>query len=139
MSDDIAAAVSGIVFDTAAVLGWIRNEPYPQGIYWSFVEHGGVVVIPTAVLAAAESTDQDRDALAVLLGAPNTVVPVLDRPTASRLGALLRTRGHQPDADALISAAHAVTEATARGCYVLTARAELLAALDPEVLFDSLP
>ncbi|MFI9504131.1 hypothetical protein [Nocardia sp. NPDC052566] len=132
-------AVSGIVFDTAAVLGWSHNHPYPQGIYWSFVEHGGTVIIPAAVLAAAESLDRDRDALAALLDAPHTVVPVLDRSAAAELGALLRVRGHQTDADTLISAAHAVAEATARGWYVLTDRAELLVALDPELLFDTLP
>ncbi|WP_433716887.1 hypothetical protein ACQP2U_43715 (plasmid) [Nocardia sp. CA-084685] len=132
-------AVSGIVFDTAAVLGWIHNNPYPQGIFWSIVEHGGTVLVPAAVLAAAEATDRDRDALAVLLDAPHTMISILDRTTAADLGALLRRRGHQDNADALVSAAHAVTEATARGWYVLTDRAELLAGLDPEVLLDTLP
>ncbi|MGW4774221.1 hypothetical protein ACWEO2_40035 [Nocardia sp. NPDC004278] len=131
--------MSGIVFDTAAVLGWIHNHPYPQGIYWSFVEHGGTVLVPAAVLAAAESTDRDRDALAVLLDAPHTMISVLDRATAADLGALLRRRGHQDNADTLISAAHAVAEATTRGWYILTDRAELMTSLDPEVLFDSLP
>ncbi|QIS13661.1 hypothetical protein [Nocardia arthritidis] len=131
--------MSGIVFDTAAVLGWIHNHPYPQGIYWSFVEHGGIVVIPAAVLAAAEATERNRDALAVLLDAPHTLVSVLDRAAAADLGALLRRRVHSDQADMLITAAHAITEATSRGWYVLTDRAELLTQIDPKVLFDTLP
>ncbi|WP_062993790.1 hypothetical protein [Nocardia anaemiae] len=76
----------------------------------------------------------------MLLDAPHTMISVVNRATAAAdLGALLRRRGYQDDADALISAAHAVTEATARAWYVLTDRAELLAKGVSEVLFDSLP
>lgn len=118
--------LSGIVFDTAAVLSWCARHPYPQGIYWSYVTMGGTVVIPAAVLGA-------------LLAEATTVVPILDPPAAAALGALLAEREHQGDADALISAGHAAAEARRRGWYVLTDRAELLAGLDPELLLNTLP
>jgi hypothetical protein len=135
-------ALTGVVFDTAAVLGFARREPYPQAMCWTLAEHGGSVMVPAAVLAAAHADidPRDREVLDVLLGHPSTLVPAVDRAAAARLGALLRDRrdaGRRPDE--LISAAHAVAEATARHWYVLTDRAELLTRLNPELLFDSLP
>lgn len=139
-------AVSGIVFDTAAVVGWAKNQPYPQGIYWSYVQHGGLVAIPAAVLTAASAVvaasdvaDATRDLLDALLNSPHTVVAPLDRATAGKLGALLGTRAHRQPADALVSASQAVSIATGRGWYVLTDRVDVLTDIDPEVLFDSLP
>jgi hypothetical protein len=134
--------LTGVVFDTAAVAGFARRDPYPQAICWTLAEHGGSVVIPAAVLAAAHADIDTRnlEVLDVLLGHPGTLVPALDQVAAGRLGAILRPRreiGRRPDE--LISAAQTVTEATARHWYVLTDRAELLTGLAPELLFDSLP
>ncbi|CAM2974731.1 type II toxin-antitoxin system VapC family toxin [Skermania piniformis] len=140
MSAPVQEAVTGVVFDTAAVVGFTRMDPYPQAVCWTVFEHGGTIVIPSAVLAAASArvAERDRDVLAALLALPHTVVPTLDANTAPKIGAILRGRTHHHP-DALIAAAHAVTHAMSRRWYVVTDRVPLLTRLDPRLLFDSLP
>jgi len=135
----VSDTLTGVVLDTAAVLGWTRQHPYPQTHVWSMSRLGGTIVVPAAVLAAAHAViaEQNRDIIEALLALPNTMVPTLDRATAAKLGTLLRKSDDH--ADALVSAAHAVAEATARDCYVLTDRAETLTSLHPNVLVDTLP
>ena len=134
--------LTGVVLDTAAVLGWVRRAPYIQTMTWTTAVAGGSVLIPATVLAAAAADIKpaDHDLLAVLLGHPNTLVPALDQAVAGQLGALLAARRvRDSDPDALISAAHAVAESTGRDWPVLTDRPAILAGIDPEVRFDTLP
>lgn len=132
------AALSGIVLDLGAVLGWCRSDPYPHAITWATAGSGNTIVVPAAVLTAARALTATKhlDVLGVLLGMPHTVVPPLDRRSAAEVGGLL---AGCPDADVLISAAHAVREATTRDWHVLTDRAAVLCRLDPGVHADVIP
>ncbi len=140
MSTLVHEAAAGVVFDTAAVVGFTRMDPYPQAMCWTMFEHGGTIVVPSAVLAAATGAiqDRDRDVLSVLLNLPHTVVPTLDAAAAPQLGELLRGRPAK-HSEALVSAAQAVTLAVNRRWYVITDRVSVLTDLDPRLLFDTLP
>ncbi|MFD0363316.1 hypothetical protein ACFQZZ_17870 [Nocardia sp. GCM10030253] len=132
------ATLTGVVLDLGAVLGWCRRDPYPHAIAWATAGSGNTIVVPAAVLSAARAlvpADQ-LDILAALLGMPHTVVPVLDLGIAADVGVLLT--GH-PDADTLVSAAHAVHEAVSRNWSVLTDRAMVLQRLHAEVQADTIP
>ncbi|MFI9504036.1 hypothetical protein [Nocardia sp. NPDC052566] len=133
-----AAALGGVVFDTAAVVGWVNQVPYVQAVTWATVNAGNTIVVPSAVLAASRAVIRaDRlDVLAVLLALPHTIVTALDRPTAERLGATLAS---QADIEALLPPGHAVIEAIARDWPCLTGRADRLRQLDPRVIIDPLP
>jgi len=138
----VSDTLTSAVLDTAAVVSWTRRQPYIGAVYWALMDHGATVVVPAAVLAAAAADTKPAaaDVLGVLLNHPNTLVPALDHAAAATLGAVLAARRDRDQApDALISAAHAVAEATARGVTVYTDRPEALAAIDPDVLFDTLP
>lgn len=131
-------ALGGVVFDTAAVVGWTRRLPYVHAVAWATAEAGNTIVVPAAVAAAGQALVRpDRlDILAVLLRLPHTVVPGLDVGAASRVATLLAGRA---DADALVVAGHAAGEAVARNWPCLTARPDMLRRIDHTVLVDPLP
>jgi hypothetical protein len=138
----VSGVLTGVVFDTGAVVGWTRRQPYPQTHVWTMARLGGTVVVPAAVLTAAHALvpGPEHDVLEALLDLPQTLVPAVDRVGCLKVGTVLRERNnHEDNPDELVSAAHAVAEARSRNWYVLTDRAKLLTALIPEVLFDTLP
>jgi hypothetical protein len=132
------AALGGVVFDTAAVVGWTRRLPYVHAVAWATAEAGHTIVVPAAVAAAGQALIRpDRlDILAVLLELPHTVVTGLDTGAASRVAALLAGRS---DADGLVAAGHAASEAVSRNWPCLTARPDMLRRIDHQVLVDPLP
>lgn len=133
-----AAALGGVVFDTAAVIGWANQVTYAHAVAWATVSAGNTIVVPSTVLAAARARVRpDRmDILEVLLALPHTVIPILDRSAAVHLGA---TVAADPDAEAALAAGHAVAEAVARDWPCLTDRSDRLRTLDPRVIADPLP
>jgi hypothetical protein len=133
-----ATTLSGVVLDLAAVRGWCRRDPYPHAITWATVESGNTIVVPAAVLTAAYAlipSDQ-IDILAALVGMPQTLVPGVDEESASDIGTLLARKSN---ADALLSAAHAVHESLSRRWHVLTDRADALLTIDSGALTDTIP
>ncbi|WP_063046284.1 hypothetical protein [Nocardia pseudovaccinii] len=133
-----ATALSGVVLDLAAVRGWCRRDPYPHAITWATVESGNTIIVPAAVLTAAYAlipSDQ-IDILAALVGMPHTLVPACDEASAGDIGTLLAGKSN---ADALLSAAHAVRECLSRRWHVLTDRSEVLLDIDSSTLTDTIP
>ncbi|MBO0853936.1 MAG: hypothetical protein J2P18_09220 [Nocardia sp.] len=132
------AALGGVVFDTAAVVGWARRLPYVHAVAWATATAGHTIVVPAAVAAAGQALvpASRLDILGVLLDLPHTVIPALDIATVSKVGRLLTGRS---DADALVAAGHAASEAVARNWPCLTARPDMLRRIDRKVLVDPLP
>ncbi|QIS02707.1 hypothetical protein F5X71_10575 [Nocardia brasiliensis] len=130
--------IGGVVLDVAAVVGACLRDPYPEAVVWSGIDLGNVIAIPAAILTEAEAhiPPNGLDILDVLLGLPNTVVPVLDQPAARRFARLLAAA---PDHLSQIAAAHAVSEAVRRDWPVTTNRGGLLTALSPDVRVDAMP
>ncbi|WP_107656680.1 hypothetical protein [Nocardia suismassiliense] len=134
----ISAALGGVVFDTAAVIGFANQANYAQAVVWATVNAGNTIVVPATVLGVARAhIPADKlDILAALLELPHTIVPVFDRAAAEHLGAAL---AGSSNAEALLPAGHATHEAIARDWPCLTARPKKLRQLDSRVIIDPLP
>ena len=94
--------------------------------------------MPAAALAEAwaQTSPKDYDVLKVLLALPVVVVDDLTAADAVDSGVLFAGEG----GPALVAAAHVVRRAQARpGWAIVTDRAELLRALDPQAEIDELP
>ncbi|MFG1793575.1 hypothetical protein [Nocardia altamirensis] len=134
----ISAALGGVVFDTAAVVGFVNQANYAQAVVWATVNAGNTIVVPATVLGAARAhiPANRLDILAALLDLPHTIVSSFDRCTAEELGA---TFAGSTDADVLLPAGHATREAVARDWPCLTARPKKLRQLDSRIIIDPLP
>jgi hypothetical protein len=127
-------AIGGRILDSSAILAFVAGAPYPSAVVWHAVEYNVVLAIPAAALAEAWAwaRPEDRDVLEVLLGLP--VVVVVDE-----LGAVVETprARHRREAP---SAAHVVRRGRERpGWAIVTDRAAMLRALDPDIEVDELP
>lgn len=110
---------------------------YTQTLTWFAVDHGVVLAIPAAALAAAwPKTTAEREVLSVLLALPVTVIDPLDDDAASGMGELLAGNTEvAPD----VVAAHVAYSARRRGWPVVTTRPGRLRALVPSLEIECLP
>ncbi|MGH3771264.1 MAG: hypothetical protein ACRDRW_07700 [Pseudonocardiaceae bacterium] len=130
--------IGGRILDTSALEHFATGcSVYARALVWAAVEQSNVLVIPTTALttAWARIPAQDHPVLEVLLGLPNTVVEVLDPPTAHEVGLLLAAADGRGD----LAAAHVVWCWRRRGWAILTADPGPLRKLDPEVEIEELP
>lgn len=129
--------IGGRVLDTSALEYFATGRSiYARALVWAAVEQGDVLVVPTTALTAAwaRTPPEARPVLEVLLGLPNTVVEVLNGPTAYYVGQLLAAAGRGEPV-----AGHVVWCWRQRGWAVLTAAPDPLCELDPEVDIEELP
>jgi hypothetical protein len=129
--------IGGRVLDASALEHFATGRSiYARALVWAAVEQGDVLVMPTTALTAAWARipPEAHSVLEVLLGLPNTVVEVLDGPTAHQVGLLLAAAGQGE-----MVAGHVLWCWRQRGWAVLTAEPGPLRALDPEVEVEELP
>ena len=129
--------IGGRVFDTSALEHFATGRSiYARALVWAAVEQSNVLVVPTTALTAAWARipPEAYPVLQVLLGLPNTVLEVLDGPTAYQVGLLLATAGRSEPV-----AGHIAWCGRQRGWPILTAAPSPLRELDPEVEIEELP
>jgi hypothetical protein len=130
--------IGGRILDTSALEHFVTGRSvYARALVWAAVEHSDVLVVPTTALtkAWARIPAAAQEVLEVLLGLPNTVVEVLDSPTAHEVGLVLAACGGHGE----LSAAHVVWCWRRRGWAILTADPGPLRELDPNVELEELP
>lgn len=128
----------GRVLDSDALSDFATiRTVYTQTLTWFAVDHGVVLAIPAAALAAAwPTTPAEREVLNVLLSLPVTIIDPLDDEAASGMGELLTANTEvAPD----VVAAHVAYSAHRRGWPVVTTRPERLRALVPSLEIECLP
>lgn len=128
----------GRVLDSDALSDFATiRTVYTQTLTWFAVDHGVVLAIPAAALAAAwPTTPAAREVLNVLLSLPVTVIDPLDDAAATGMGELLAANTEvAPD----VVAAHVAYSARRRGWPVVTTRPERIHALDPTLEIECLP
>jgi hypothetical protein len=128
----------GRVLDSDALSDFATiRTVYTQTLTWFAVDHGVVLAVPAAALAAAWPTvAAQREVLNVLLSLPVTVIDPLDDAAATGMGELLAANtGVAPD----VVAAHVAYSARRRGWPVVTTRPERLRALVPDLEIEYLP
>lgn len=130
--------IGGRILDTSALEHFATGRSvYARALVWAAVEQSDVLVVPTTALTKAWSRipAEVQGVLEVLLGLPNTVVEVLDSPTAHEVGLFLAASGGQGE----LTAAHVVWCWRRRGWAILTADPGHLRELDPNVEVEELP
>jgi hypothetical protein len=130
--------IGGRVFDTSALEHFATGRSiYARALVWAAVEQSSVLVVPTTALTAAWARipPEAYPVLQVLLGLPNTVLEVLDGPTAYQVGLLLATAGGRGEP----VAGHVAWCGRQRGWPILTATPGPLSELDAEVEIEALP
>jgi hypothetical protein len=130
--------IGGRVLDTSALADFATGKSvYAQALVWLAVEQGIVLAVPTGALLKAWSTvpPSAHQPLAVLLGLPVTVTEDLDA-VAAREAGLMSTRSSD---EVSLTARHVAWSARRRGWPVVTAEAEALHAVDPELDIERLP
>ena len=130
--------LGGRVLDSDALSDFATlRTVYTQTLTWFAVDHGVVLAVPAAALAAAWPTGAAaREVLSVLLALPVTVIDPLDDAAASGMGELLAANATvAPD----VVAAHVAYSARRRGWPVVTTRPDRLRALDPTLEIECLP
>lgn len=88
--------IGGRVLDTSALEHIATGRSvYARALVWAAVEHSNVLVVPTTALTLtwARIPAEAHAILEVLLGLPNTVLEVLDPPTAHQVGLFLAAAG----------------------------------------------
>jgi predicted nucleic acid-binding protein len=131
------SAIGGVVLDSTAFLAFVAGRPYAAAVVWHAVDHGVVLVVPTAALADAQArlAPADLEVLETLVDLPVTVVVDLAREEARQVAAMLAKAG-KPDC---LAAGHAAWTARNRGMRVLTSNPTLLRALAADIEIDELP
>jgi predicted nucleic acid-binding protein len=132
------SAIGGVVLDSTALLAFVAGRPYAAAVVWHAVDHGVVLVVPTAALADAQArlAPADLEVLETLMDLPVTVVVVdLTREEARPVAAMLAKAG-KPDC---LAAGHAAWTARNRGMRLLTSNPTLLRALAADIEIDELP
>jgi hypothetical protein len=130
--------IGGRILDCSALEHFATGRSvYARALVWAAVEQSDVLVVPTTSLtrAWARIPAEAHAVLGVLLGLPNTVVEVLDAPTAHEVGLVLAAAGARDE----LSAAHVVLCWRRRGWAILTAEPGPLRELDPDVEIEELP
>jgi len=130
--------IGGRVLDSDALTDFATiRTVYTQTLTWFAVDHGVVLAVPAAALAAAWPRKRaEREVLNVLLSLPVTIIDPLDDDAASGMGALLATKtAVAPD----VVAAHVAYSAHRRGWPVVTTRPARLRALVPDLEIEDLP
>jgi hypothetical protein len=130
--------IGGRVLDTSALEHFATGRSvYARALVWAAVEQSDVLVVPTTALTTTwgRIPAEAHGVLEVLLGLPNTVVEVLDPPSAHGVGLLLATAGGRGE----LTAAHVVWCWRRRGWAILTADPGPLRELDPNVEVEELP
>jgi hypothetical protein len=130
--------IGGRVFDTSALEHFATGRSiYARALVWAAVEQGNVLVVPATALttAWARIPPEAHPVFEVLLGLPNTVVEILDGPTAHKIGLLLAIASGRGEP----VSGHVVWCGRQRGWPILTATPGLLRELDPEVDIEELP
>ncbi|MFN2496862.1 MAG: hypothetical protein ABR608_13280 [Pseudonocardiaceae bacterium] len=129
--------IGGRVLDVSALEHFATGRSvYARALVWAAVEQNTVLVVPTTALIMtwAQIPTEAYPVLEVLLGLPNTVLDVLDGPTANRAGLLMAaTDSGDP------IAGHTVWCGQQRGWAILTADPDPLRALHPDVDIEQLP
>lgn len=130
--------LGGRVLDSDALSDFATlRTVYTQTLTWFAVDHGVVLAVPAAALAAAWPTDAAaREVLNVLLALPVTVIDPLDDAAASGMGELLAANASVPPD---VVAAHVAYSARRRGWPVVTTRPDRLRALVPTLEIECLP
>lgn len=129
--------IGGRVLDTSAVVGFASNTSvYMQSAVWVALEESLVLAVPATASAQAwaQADPAGHDALEVLLGLPITVIDPLDAAQTRPVGELLAAA-----AAVDVRAGHVVHVARRRGRPVITAAADSLRRLDPELDVEELP
>jgi hypothetical protein len=129
--------IGGRVLDTSALEHCATGRSvYARALVWAAVEHSIVLVVPTIALTMtwARLPIEAHPVLEVLLGLPNTVLEVLDGPTANHAGLVMATAGSGDPV-----AGHTVWCGQQRGWAILTADPGPLRALDSDVDIEQLP
>jgi hypothetical protein len=130
--------IGGRVFDISALEHFATGRSiYARALVWAAVEQGDVLVVPTTALTAAWARipPEAHPVLEVLLGLPNAVVEVLDRPAAYQIGLLLAPTDGRGEP----VSGHVAWCGRERGWPILTAAPGPLRELDPEVELEELP
>lgn len=130
--------IGGRVLDTSAVVQFASNTSvYMQSAVWVALEESLVLAIPATALAQAwaQADPAGHDALEVLLGLPITVIDPLEAAQTRPVGELLAAAAAAAD----VRAGHVVHVARRRSWPVITAAADSLRRLDPELDVEELP
>lgn len=129
--------IGGRVFDTSALEHFATGRSiYARALVWAAVEQSNVLVVPATALTAAWARipPEAYPVLQVLLGLPNTVLEVLDGPTAYQVGLLLAIA---QQGEPVVG--HVAWCGRQRGWPILTAAPGPLRELDSEAEIEALP
>jgi hypothetical protein len=124
--------MTAIVLDTAALIGFERNDRRIVAIIVRALEHHDPLLVPAGVVAQAWRDGSRQTRLARLLGAPLCEVLVLDDRQARAAGQICGVAGTTDVVDASVALA-----AHDRGARVLTSDPDDLRRLDHSL--DTIP
>lgn len=130
--------IGGRVLDTSALDHVATGRSvYARALVWAAVEQNTVLVVPTTALttAWARIPTHAHPVLEVLLGLPNTVLDILDEPTAHEVGLLLGSTSGAGE----LAVGHVLWCARQRGWPIVTAEPGPLRQLDANVDIEELP